>query len=112
MFANVDLRIANNVLPLPGIPKICFICVATTVIAIAFVNPDVTGADTKSIRNPNPKIPDSNSMDPDRNANRTDLCQLPPAACKTMIDPGDVAPNGMSLHDPKITYTKGPKKEE
>lgn len=112
MLANVDRNIANNVLPFPGIPKICFICVATTVIAIAFVNPDVTGAETKSIRNPNPKIPDNNSIDPDKNDNKTDLCQLPPAACRTIIDPGDVAPKGISLHDPKITYIRGPKKEE
>lgn len=48
----IELHISTNVAPCTVIPSISFICDVTIIKATADVNPDDTGPDTKSIRNP------------------------------------------------------------
>lgn len=69
--------------------------------ATALVKPLLTGPDTKSIKNPRPKIPISNSINPDRNDSNTARCQIPFDACSVSNEAIAVGPIGTSLHDPK-----------
>lgn len=83
-----------------NIPKISLTCDVKIIKATALVKPLLTGPDTKSIKNPSPKIPISNSINPDKNDNNTARCQTPLHACNVSNEAIAVGPIGTSLHDP------------
>lgn len=66
-----------KVVPFAAIPKIFFTCDVKMISDTADVNPDDTGPDTKSIRNPKPNNPIRNSTTPQSKHSRTDFCHEP-----------------------------------
>lgn len=69
------------VLPLSitAIPSKSFTCDDKIIKATALVYPELTGPDTKFIKNPSPNTPINNSIIPVKNVRRTALCHTPPA---------------------------------
>ena len=73
----IDVHISMKVLPLAVIPKRSLICDERIIKATALVNPEETGPDTKSIKNPSPNNPIKSSTVPERKQSTTAFCQLP-----------------------------------
>ena len=73
----IEVHISMKVFPLALIPNKSLICDDKIIKATALVNPDETGPETKSIRNPSPNNPISSSTSPDRKQSTTAFCQLP-----------------------------------
>lgn len=99
-FSNIWDHISMNVVPFALIPKISLTCDVRIIKATADVNPDETGPETKSIKNPRPNIPINNSIKPHKKHNRTDFCHEPFAVwyvSKALIALG---PTGTSLQLP------------
>ena len=94
-------QISKNVDPLAVIPKISFTCDVTMIKATALVNPDETGPDTKSTRNPSLNIPINSSVIPATRQRNTAFCQLPPTVLKVKSAEIAVGPIATSLQLPR-----------
>uniref|UniRef100_A0A2M4AJ50 Putative secreted protein n=1 Tax=Anopheles triannulatus TaxID=58253 RepID=A0A2M4AJ50_9DIPT len=111
MSLKMFFQISMNVVPLAVIPSTSFTCDVTIISETADVNPDETGPDTKSTRNPSPKMPISSSTRPERKQSRIDFPTLPPAVWKVSSDAIAVGPIGTSLQLPNTMYTMQPRND-
>lgn len=69
-----------------------FTCDDRIISATALVKPEETGPETKSMRNPRPKMPIRSSISPVRKQRRIAFCGLPRAVWKVKRDAMAVGP--------------------